>query len=89
MALQCIAGLIVFLALSWAMSENRRAVKLKIILTGLFIQLLLAVILLKLPFFRQFFIALNGAVLGLVEACKAGTSRWWGNGLVGWWANKG
>lgn len=78
MALQCIAGLIVFLALSWAMSENRGAVKLKIIFTGLLIQILLAVILLKLPFFRQIFIALNGAVLGLVEACKAGTSMVFG-----------
>jgi CNT family concentrative nucleoside transporter len=78
MAFQCIAGLIVFIALSWAVSENRGAVKLRIILTGLSIQLLLAVILLKLPFFRHIFIALNGAVLGLVEACKAGTSMVFG-----------
>ncbi|MFK5953166.1 MAG: nucleoside transporter C-terminal domain-containing protein, partial [Desulfobacterium sp.] len=52
--------------------------KLKIIFTGLLIQLLLAVILLKLPLFRQIFITLNGAVLGLVDACKAGTSMVFG-----------
>ncbi len=78
MAFQCIAGLIIFVAISWVVSENRRAVKLKIIFTGFFIQILLALILLKLPFFRQVFIGLNGAVLGLVEACKAGTSMVFG-----------
>ncbi len=78
MTFQCIAGLIVFVALSWAVSENRGAVKPKIILTGLIIQLLLAMILLKVPFFRQIFIALNGAVTGLMEACRAGTSMVFG-----------
>lgn len=78
MAFQCIAGLIVFVALSWGVSENRSAVKFRTLFTGIAIQLLLAVILLKLPIFRQIFIGLNGAVLGLVEACKAGTSMVFG-----------
>lgn len=78
MIFQCIAGLAAFVLLSWAVSENRRAVKLKTILTGLTIQILLAVVLLKAPFFRDFFMVLNGAVLGLVAACRAGTSMVFG-----------
>ena len=43
--------------LSWAVSENRATVKAKTIFTGLLAQILLAVILLKLPFFRHIFMA--------------------------------
>jgi len=78
MGIQCIAGLILFVALSWAVSENRTAIKVKTIFTGIFAQIMLAVILLKLPFFRQIFMALNGAVMGLVQASQAGTSMVFG-----------
>ena len=74
MIFQSIAGLIVFAVIAWSMSENRRQVKLKVAVTGIVIQLLVGLILLKLPLFRDFFLLLNRVVLSLEEATTAGTS---------------
>lgn len=74
MIFQSIAGLIVFAVIAWSMSENRRQIKLKVAVTGIVIQLLVGLILLKLPLFRDFFLLLNRVVLSLEEATTAGTS---------------
>lgn len=71
---QSLLGLTVLIALAWAMSENRRRVPWKTVLMGLALQLLLAVILLKLPLFRDLFLALNNALLSVETATRAGTS---------------
>jgi concentrative nucleoside transporter, CNT family len=77
-AMQGSAGLIVFTALAWLLSENRRRVSLKLILTGIGAQLLVGLILLKLPVFQHFFLTLNQGVLALEEATRAGTSMVFG-----------
>ena len=74
MIFQSIAGLIVFAVIAWSMSENRRQIKLKVAVTGIVIQLLVGLILLKLPLFRDFFLLLNRVVLSLEEATTAGTA---------------
>jgi CNT family concentrative nucleoside transporter len=74
MIFQSIAGLMVFAVIAWSMSENRKQVKLKVAVTGLVLQLLVGLILLKLPLFRDFFLLLNRGVLSLEEATTAGTS---------------
>ena len=74
MIFQSIAGLIIFAVIAWSMSENRRQIKLKVAVTGIVIQLLVGLILLKLPLFRDFFLLLNRVVLSLEEATTAGTS---------------
>jgi len=74
MIFQSIAGMIVFAVIAWSMSENRRQVKLKVAVTGIVIQLLVGLILLKLPLFRDFFLLLNRVVLSLEEATTAGPS---------------
>ena len=74
MIFRSIAGLIVFAVIAWSMSENRRQIKLKVAVTGIVIQLLVGLILLKLPLFRDFFLLLNRVVLSLEEATTAGTS---------------
>jgi len=74
MIIQSIAGLVVFVILAWAMSENRKKVSIKTVATGLALQLLVGVVLLKLPFFRDFFLFLNRIVLSLEESTTAGTS---------------
>ena len=58
MIIQSIAGLLVFTGLAWSMSENRRQVRLKIAIVGIIIQLVVGLILLKLPIFREFFLFL-------------------------------
>ena len=74
MIFQSIAGLIVFAVIAWSMSENRKQAKLKVVVTGIVLQLLVGLILLKLPLFRDFFLLLNRGVLSLEEATTAGTS---------------
>lgn len=77
-ALQSAAGLVVFTLLAWLLSEKRSAVSLKLIFSGIGIQLLVGLILLKIPVFQQVFIALNGVVLALEESTRAGTSMVFG-----------
>ena len=74
MMIQSVAGLLIFAGLAWLMSENRKEAKLMIALVGIVIQLLIGLLLLKLPVFQEFFLLLNRVVLSLEEATTAGTS---------------
>ena len=74
MIAQSLAGLLVFTGFAWLISENRTKVNFKIIIAGIVIQLVVGLILLKLPVFRNFFISLNRLVLSLEESTAAGTS---------------
>ncbi len=71
--LQGLLGLIAFCAIAWLFSENRRAVRPSVAVIGLGLQFGLALLLLKLPLFRQFFLALNDVILALQVATEAGT----------------
>jgi CNT family concentrative nucleoside transporter len=74
MIFQGIAGLVIFSLIAWAISENRRQVRLKPVIIGIGIQVALGAILLNLSIFRTVFLFLNRLVLSLGEATKAGTS---------------
>jgi CNT family concentrative nucleoside transporter len=78
MIIQSIAGLFVFSGIAWLISENHKKVKVKLVITGIAIQLVIGSILLKLPVFRSFFISLNHLVLSLEASTKAGTSMVFG-----------
>ena len=71
---QSITGLLIFAGLAWLMSENRKKAKLQIAAVGIVIQLLVGLLLLKLPVCREFFLLLNRLVWSLEEASTAGTS---------------
>ncbi len=72
--LQSALGIVVIVAIVWALSENRRAVSLRVILGGLAAQAAIGLILLKLPPVRQALFGLNGAVGAISDASRAGTS---------------
>ncbi|MDX2500355.1 MAG: nucleoside transporter C-terminal domain-containing protein [Deltaproteobacteria bacterium] len=74
MIFQSIAGLMIFAVIAWVLSENRKQAKVKVVIIGMVLQLLIGFILLKLPLFSEFFLLLNRAVLSLEEATTAGTS---------------
>jgi CNT family concentrative nucleoside transporter len=74
MIIQSIAGLVVFAAFAWLVSENRKRINVKIVLIGIGLQLVVGFVLLKLPMFREFFLYLNRLVLSLEESTTAGTS---------------
>jgi CNT family concentrative nucleoside transporter len=71
--LQPLLGIALILALAFGLSEDRRAVRPRLVLGGLALQFLLAVLLLELPPAKQVFLALNGLVMALQEATEAGT----------------
>ena len=74
LATQSALGLITLLALTWAISENRRAVPWRIVISGVLLMVVMAVLLLKVPLFKQFFFSLNDALTALEKATQAGTS---------------
>ncbi len=61
------------LACAWLLSEDRRGVRVRLVLGGLALQLALALLLLKLPAAQQVFVAVNQLVLALNRATEAGT----------------
>lgn len=74
LSLQSLLGILTFVVLAWLLSERRRAVPWRIVFGGLLLQFVLAALLLWLPVFKQFFLALNNALLSLERATEAGTS---------------
>jgi CNT family concentrative nucleoside transporter len=71
--LQPLLGLGVILGLAWLASERRRAVSPRLVLAGLALQIVLALVLLKLPLAQAVFLALTDLVLAVQRATQAGT----------------
>lgn len=71
--LQSAFGLAVLVALAWGLSERKSAFSPRLVLTGIAIQIAVALLMLKLPAAREGLLALNAAVDALTEATKAGT----------------
>ncbi len=73
-SLQSAFGLLAFVAIAWALSENRRAANIRVAVAGVTAQLIIAALLLKLPPLEAALSALNALVLMLQTATEAGTS---------------
>jgi CNT family concentrative nucleoside transporter len=72
--LQSAIGLAVLIGLCWFFSSDRLTVKPMIVVKGLAAQLLIALLLLKVPASQYLFSAINSAVLALTNSTEAGTS---------------
>jgi len=72
-ALHSALGLLALTAIAWLLSENRRAVSWRVAAVGIAFQLVVALLLLKLPPARAMFSFLNDAVLAVQAASEAGT----------------
>src|SRR5512140_2553998 len=68
------AGLAALVALGWALSEDRPAVRWRIVGSGLVLQGVLAALLLLVPWLRGAVFSLNDALAALERATQAGTS---------------
>jgi CNT family concentrative nucleoside transporter len=71
---QSLFGIAVLLSIAWMLSENRRRLSWKLVISALVLQFALALALLKIDAFRGIFLKLNGLVLALQDATKAGTA---------------
>jgi CNT family concentrative nucleoside transporter len=76
--IQSLFGIAVLLFVAWLMSENRNRVSVRLILTGVGLQLLVAVLLLKLSFFQTVFVFLNRVVTALENSTLAGATALFG-----------
>ncbi|MGH8700556.1 MAG: NupC/NupG family nucleoside CNT transporter [Burkholderiales bacterium] len=73
LALQSAFGFLAIIAIAWLLSEDRRAVRWRIVVSGAALQIVLAAALLKLPLFRDLFLALNELLSALEQATQEGT----------------
>jgi CNT family concentrative nucleoside transporter len=71
--LQPLIGLIALTLFAWLLSEKRTTFSWKLALAGIASQLLLALILLKLPAAQELFLAMNRAILAIQDATAAGS----------------
>ncbi len=67
-------GIIILLTLAWLLSEQRSKINWRLVSVGVGLQFLLAVLLLKLPLVKDFFLLLNRLTLALEKATAAGTA---------------
>jgi len=74
MPFQGVLGLLLIVGIAWLLSEDRRKVRYWMIPIGILIQLLIALLFLKVPVFRSFFLAFNRVILFLEQSTEAGTS---------------
>jgi CNT family concentrative nucleoside transporter len=72
--LHAAAGIAGLVAIAWLASERRRAVPWRAVASGLLLQLVLASVLLLLPFTKRALLGLNDGMLALDEATRAGTA---------------
>jgi len=71
---QSLIGFFVLHALAWALSEDRKTVAWRPVISGMLLTFGLGVVLLKAPFVRKVFMALNDALAALEQATRDGTS---------------
>jgi CNT family concentrative nucleoside transporter len=72
-SIHALAGIAGLLALAWLFSERRFAVPWRAVAVGLLLQLVLAVVFLKVGAVKEAFLKLNDALLVLERATQAGT----------------
>jgi CNT family concentrative nucleoside transporter len=72
-SIHALAGIAGLLALAWLAGEKRRAVPWRAVGAGLALQLVMAVVFLKVTLVKEAFLKLNDALLVLEQATQAGT----------------
>jgi CNT family concentrative nucleoside transporter len=66
-------GFFVLTGLAWLCSENRRAISWRTVAWGLGLQILIGLLVFRLPGSRRLFVGLNDAVLALLDSSRSGT----------------
>jgi CNT family concentrative nucleoside transporter len=67
-----IIGIIIILGLAWLWSNNRKAINYRLVITGLLLQLVLAVFILKVPIGQDIFMWLGKVINKLLDFAKEG-----------------
>ena len=67
-------GVVTLLLIAWLLSERRRSVSWRFVALGILVQILLAAVLLKLPFTATVFAQVNRVVIAIQQASQTGSS---------------
>ena len=80
-----IFGIIFIFAIAFLMSNNRKAINYKTVVTGFVLQILLAVFVFKVPFGRKLFLAIGEFIQKILEFAKEGGQFVFGGLMDGKW----
>ena len=80
-----IFGIIFIFAIAYLMSNNRKAINYKTVVTGFVLQILLAVFVFKVPFGRKLFLAIGLFIQKVLEFAKEGGQFVFGGLMDGKW----
>lgn len=69
-----VVGFFVFAGLAWLLSSNRRQIAWRTVACGLGLQLVIGLLVFRLPYSQQLFLWLNDGVLALLNVTKSGSS---------------
>src|SRR2546428_14095884 len=69
-----LVGFFLLHAIAWALSEDRRTVAWRPVIAGMLLAFGLGLVLLKAPYAKEVFLALNGALHALEKATQDGTA---------------
>jgi CNT family concentrative nucleoside transporter len=72
--LQSVLGIAGLLLIAWIASENKRAIPWRAVAAGVALQVVLALLLLKLPYVKDSFLLLNDFLSSIEKATQAGTA---------------
>src|SRR5438034_4807126 len=72
--LHSLVGFFLLHAVAWALSEDRRSVAWRPVIAGMLLTFGLGLLLLKAPYAKDVFLALNGALNALEKATRDGTA---------------
>jgi len=72
--LQSFIGIFVLMFIAWLFSENKKVLKFRTIFSGLLLQFIFALLMFKLPVFKELFLFLDKVVSSLQRSTEAGTS---------------
>lgn len=75
-------GLLVMLVLAWSMSNNKRIIPWRTVITGTLLQIVFALIILRTPIGRAFFIGLSDVVTVFLDFSDAGARFIFGDGFA-------
>ena len=74
-----ILGVIVILGIAYLFSENKKKINWRLVATGLGLQIIFALIILKVPFGRKVFEAASGFITRILDFTAEGTTFLFGN----------
>jgi CNT family concentrative nucleoside transporter len=83
LAIVSCVGFFVLAGIAWLGSEDRRGIAWRTVVWGLGLQLVLGLLVFRLPASGQLFVGLNDAVLGLLDSSKRGTQFLFGPLAIG------